>query len=93
MLKMMSGFLKKRQERLDRQVKKAIQRWSVSCKRCVKISVPDFGTHDRYQCLGCGCQFAGTPHHIKSQLHEGSGEPMSRRYEKAVSAMKKQVIY
>lgn len=45
------------------------EKWSLSCNKCNKLSIPILGTSNRYKCVGCGRQFTGSNHYISEKIN------------------------
>ena len=53
--------LRKEEEQKQRAFEKAMEDYSLNCRRCRNMAYPITGTPNRYRC-SCGNQFAGPRH-------------------------------
>ena len=48
---------------------KRIRNSSLSCNSCTKLAHPILDSGDKYRCIGCGRQFAGSRHDLRPGLY------------------------
>lgn len=53
-------------EEHKRHLERGKQELALTCRRCNKLAVPIIDTSNRYRCEGCGNQFAGARHGLRS---------------------------
>lgn len=77
----------------DRDAKRKIiiKREALSCNNCNTLSVPVYGTRNKYECLGCGRRFKNTTHNIANKISNTSSIFHEKNYNDVIAELKKEI--